>query len=137
MWLGSFGRRLGLGLGGLEEGTGMFVWRSWGLFGRWTWAWVVGSGSCCFVFVVASGCPGVSWAWVWFLFLARRWRGTCTRPRELSGLSCPNIVVTAVEDISVLSYLLSIMQECMDQAYLIYGESKEQYCKIPGFDVVF
>jgi hypothetical protein len=47
------------------------------------------------------------------------------------------MVVTAVESISVFILLLSIMQECVDQAYLIYDESKEQYCKIPEFDVVF
>jgi hypothetical protein len=53
--------------------------------------------------------------------------------------ACLGMVVTAVEDISGFILLLSIMHELLlvlcDN--FIYDESKEQYCKIPEFDVVF
>jgi hypothetical protein len=78
-------------------------------------------------------CSGTLWFWFWVL--ARRWRGT--RSRELFGLSGPNMVVYGrVEDISGFILSLSFMQECMDRAYLIYDESKEQYCKILEFDLM-
>jgi hypothetical protein len=105
MWLGSFGRRLGLGLGGLEE-EDMFVGRSWGDF----WFGGLGSGlvgSLLFLSCLYC-CQRLFWCFGSCLFLARRWCGT--RSREL-WTDCPGMVVTAVEDISV--YLIAIFHACI------------------------